>query len=266
MEPVNIHVNVDDGTPRFPLTFRVPLCYSVLRLKEMIESQEGLGITEQTILLNEVELKDRLTLGQQNVEDESFLDLRVNFDEIPSPTRKKGSLSSQHEDCVVPDIDDEDNVFKFDRPKVPSDPRNWEIRDVLEWLRWAANLYNIRNVDFDKFRMNGKGLCMLTRNGFLYRVPNGGELLHEDFQMRLQEASASSSQQRLPMFHPPQNVPFPLSQPEVKFPVQHPNLFPSRHLPVPLLAQPPHMLGPYSPEPRSPFEYSRDPNFLFFQF
>ena len=40
--------------------------------------------------------------------------------EIPSPTRKKGSLSSHLEDCVVPDIDDDDNVFKFDRPNVPS--------------------------------------------------------------------------------------------------------------------------------------------------
>ena len=41
--------------------------------------------------------------------------------EIPSPTRKKGSMSSQHEDCVVPDIDDdEDDVFKFDRPNIPT--------------------------------------------------------------------------------------------------------------------------------------------------
>ena len=49
-------MNVDDGTPRFPLTFRVPLSCTVLRLKEIIESQEGLGITEQTILLDEIEV------------------------------------------------------------------------------------------------------------------------------------------------------------------------------------------------------------------
>jgi hypothetical protein len=43
------------------------------------------------------------------------------FVEIPSPTRKKGSVSSQHEDCVVPDIDDdEDDVFRFDRPNIPT--------------------------------------------------------------------------------------------------------------------------------------------------
>ena len=41
------------------------------------------------------------------------------FPEIPSPTRKKGSTSTS-EDCVVPDIDDEDNVFNFNQPRVPA--------------------------------------------------------------------------------------------------------------------------------------------------
>ena len=142
----------------------------------------------------------------------------------------------------------------------------WEICDVMEWLKWTSKIYKIKSIDFDKFRMNGKGLCMLPRNGFLYRVPGGGEQLYEDFQMRLQEASGVSSRQHHPAFHAPQNFPYQMNQPEMKFPLQHRNFFPSGHLPVPLLAQPPHTLNPYSPEPRSPFEYSRDPNFLFFQF
>ena len=107
---------------------------------------------------------------------------------------------------------------------------------------------------------------MLPRNGFQYRVPSGGEQLYEDFQMRLQEASGASSRQHHPAFHPPQNFPYQMNHPEMKFPLNHRNFFPSGHLPVPLLAQPPHTLSPYSPEPRSPFEYTRDPNFLFFQF
>ena len=138
----------------------------------------------------------------------------------------------------------------------------------MEWLKWASKIYNIRSIDFDKFRVNGKGLCMLPRNGFLYRVPSGGEHLYEDFQMRLKEASSAPSQQQQqhPVFHAPQNFAYQMNQPEMKFPLHHRNFFPTGHLPVPLLAQPPHALGPYSPEPRSPFEYARDPNFLFFQF
>ena len=38
--------------------------------------------------------------------------------DIPSPNRKKSSTSTA-EDCVVPDIDDEDNVFNFEQPRVP---------------------------------------------------------------------------------------------------------------------------------------------------
>jgi hypothetical protein len=136
----------------------------------------------------------------------------------------------------------------------------------MEWLKWSSKMYNIKSIDFDKFRMNGKGLCMLPRNGFQYRVPSGGEQLYEDFQMRLQEASGASSRQHHPAFHPPQNFPYQMNHPEMKFPLNHRNFFPSGHLPVPLLAQPPQTLSPYSPEPRSPFEYTRDPNFLFFQF
>lgn len=47
-------------------------------------------------------------------------DFTMSFSpDIPSPTRKKGSTSTS-EDCVVPDIDDEDNVFNFEQPRVPT--------------------------------------------------------------------------------------------------------------------------------------------------
>ena len=42
------------------------------------------------------------------------------FLEIPSPTHKTSSISSQHEDCVVPDIDNDEDVFNFDKPNFPT--------------------------------------------------------------------------------------------------------------------------------------------------
>ena len=36
--------------------------------------------------------------------------------------------------------------------------------------------------------MNGKGLLLLSREMFFYRVPEGGGILYEDFQLRLQKA------------------------------------------------------------------------------
>ena len=36
--------------------------------------------------------------------------------------------------------------------------------------------------------MNGKALCLMDASMFLYRVPEGGEVLYQDFQCRLQRA------------------------------------------------------------------------------
>ncbi|XP_031575147.1 protein c-ets-2-B-like [Actinia tenebrosa] len=190
-ESVVIRVLIDDGTPRLPLPFRIQLSLTGLRFKQMIEAQEGFGVSEQELYFQNIQLVDNLTLGQQGVSDESHLDLRVNFQEIPSPTRKKGS-TSETEDCVVPDIDDEDNVFNFEQPRVPPDPRIWTKWEVLEWLKWASERYNVRDVTADKFLMNGKGMCMLSLEGFMFRVPRGGDALYKDFHRRLTAAVEQS--------------------------------------------------------------------------
>lgn len=186
-ETVLLIVQIDDGTPRIPLSFRLPLSTTVLRLKEMVEEQEGFTVSEQDFFLGEVQLCDSRTLGQLNLSSGASLHLRVNFQEIPSPTRK--TSMSVFEDCVVPDIDDDDNVFNFDQPKVSQNPQEWTVTEVLEWLQWMVHLYNLKGIDIDKFKMNGKGLYMMGVEGFMYRVPSGGEILYNDFQRRLSIAA-----------------------------------------------------------------------------
>lgn len=73
-----------------------------------------------------------------------------------------------------------------------SDPRMWNKWEVMEWLKWATERYSIRDVTADKFLMNGKGLCMLSVEGFLYRVPRGGDILHSDFNKRVTAAVEQS--------------------------------------------------------------------------
>ena len=46
------------------------------------------------------------------------------------------------------------------------------------------------DVDAERFRMNGKALCLMTRDMFTYRVPRGGRVLYADFQLRLCRAVA----------------------------------------------------------------------------
>ena len=69
------------------------------------------------------------------------------------------------------------------------DPQEWTVTEVLEWLQWMVHLYNLKGIDIDKFKMNGKGLYMMGVEGFMYRVPSGGEILYNDFQRRLSIAA-----------------------------------------------------------------------------
>ena len=48
---------IDDGTPRLPIPFRVQLSLTVMRLKQMIEEQEGFAISEQKIFFRGSEVR-----------------------------------------------------------------------------------------------------------------------------------------------------------------------------------------------------------------
>jgi len=70
-----------------------------------------------------------------------------------------------------------------------TDPRVWSRLDVHNWLESMRRSRDV-DIDSDRFRMNGKALCLMTRNMFTYRVPRGGLVLYADFQTRLCRAVA----------------------------------------------------------------------------
>ncbi|XP_072034957.1 uncharacterized protein [Amphiura filiformis] len=70
-------------------------------------------------------------------------------------------------------------------PPVPNDPREWSRSDVSRWLQWATAFYSLDTIDLSKFAMNGRGLCLMTRQGFLERAPTSGDVLFSDFQRRV---------------------------------------------------------------------------------
>lgn len=87
---------------------------------------------------------------------------------------------------------------KFDvgyqeEPLSEADPRRWSREDVSRWLQWTSEVFNLGSVRPDRFQMNGKALCLMTMDMFLYRVPEGGNILYQDFQRRLRNAVAMQS-------------------------------------------------------------------------
>ncbi|XP_041083656.1 transcription factor ETV7 isoform X2 [Polyodon spathula] len=53
-------------------------------------------------------------------------------------------------------------------------PSLWGKDDVSHWLRWAEKEYSLRRTEQGKFEMNGKALCLLTKEDFRLRSPGSG--------------------------------------------------------------------------------------------
>ncbi|XP_004930750.1 ets DNA-binding protein pokkuri [Bombyx mori] len=66
---------------------------------------------------------------------------------------------------------------------LPLDPRSWCRADVGAWVSRRGGLP-------ERFPMNGKALCLMSRDMFASRVPNKGFELHQDFRRRLAKALA----------------------------------------------------------------------------
>ncbi|NWX43692.1 ETV7 factor, partial [Steatornis caripensis] len=58
-------------------------------------------------------------------------------------------------------------------------PSLWSKDDVIHWLRWAEKEYSLRQTHESKFEMNGKALCILTKDDFRHRAPSSGDVLYE---------------------------------------------------------------------------------------
>lgn len=58
-------------------------------------------------------------------------------------------------------------------------PSLWSKEDVTHWLRWAEEEYSLSKTDDSKFILNGRALCILTKDDFKSRSPSSGDVLYE---------------------------------------------------------------------------------------
>lgn len=58
-------------------------------------------------------------------------------------------------------------------------PSLWDKEDVTHWLHWAQREYSLRRPESGRFEMNGRALCLLTKEDFRRRCPSSGDVLYE---------------------------------------------------------------------------------------
>ncbi|KAF7668717.1 hypothetical protein LDENG_00289690 [Lucifuga dentata] len=61
-------------------------------------------------------------------------------------------------------------------------PSLWDKEDVAHWLHWAQKEYSLRHPEKGHFEMNGRALCLLTKEDFRHRCPSSGDVLYEILQ------------------------------------------------------------------------------------
>uniref|UniRef100_A0A8D0D1D5 Transcription factor ETV6 n=1 Tax=Sander lucioperca TaxID=283035 RepID=A0A8D0D1D5_SANLU len=61
-------------------------------------------------------------------------------------------------------------------------PSLWDKEDVAHWLHWAQREYSLRRPEKGRFEMNGRALCLLTKEDFRRRCPSSGDVLYEILQ------------------------------------------------------------------------------------
>nr|XP_057939877.1 transcription factor ETV7-like isoform X1 [Doryrhamphus excisus] len=61
-------------------------------------------------------------------------------------------------------------------------PSLWNKEDVAHWLHWAEKEYSLRRPENERFEMNGRALCLLTKEDFRHRCPSSGDVLYEILQ------------------------------------------------------------------------------------
>ncbi|XP_055645240.1 ets DNA-binding protein pokkuri [Toxorhynchites rutilus septentrionalis] len=73
-------------------------------------------------------------------------------------------------------------------PQLNTDPRIWGRDEVAVFLRFCEREFDLPKFDLDLFQMNGKAICVLTKNDLAERCPGAGDVLHNVLQMLIRDA------------------------------------------------------------------------------
>lgn len=75
-------------------------------------------------------------------------------------------------------------------PQLSTDPRLWGREEVVIFLRWTEREFDLPKFELDLFQMNGKAICLLTKNDLAERCPGAGDIIHNVLQLLIRDAQS----------------------------------------------------------------------------
>ena len=92
------------------------------------------------------------------------------------------------------------------------DVRQWNREDVTLFLRYCEREFDLDKIDMDKFNMNGKALCLLSKSDLAERCAGAGDVIHNILGMLQRETyGIPPSSPRPPALMTPTSPAMPLS-------------------------------------------------------
>ncbi|XP_023342547.1 ets DNA-binding protein pokkuri isoform X2 [Eurytemora carolleeae] len=120
--------------------------------------------------------------------------LPTGMDRLPLPLPFSPDLLWRYPNPFVPPPSPLETHVKSGLPGgLPSDPKSWNREDVSLFMSYCEREFDLEKIEMDKFQMNGKALCFLSKNDLAERCSGAGDVIHNILQMLLREASAFPS-------------------------------------------------------------------------
>jgi len=166
-------------------------------LRSLLEERLGVGLQDYTFWLQDTQqLEADKNLVDQCVQGEGLVQInveitahnnskRINIVDVLKPAEELVEMTEDlvHTETEAADSSrvESENVTRWvvsadfrrdqERLKIPHDPCVWSKTQVLHWLNWAIQQFNLERINLDDWNMVGKELCALTHSEFAKRVP-----------------------------------------------------------------------------------------------
>jgi len=117
--------------------------------------------------------------------------LPTGMDRLPLPMPFSPDMLWRYPNPFIPPPSPLENHIRSGIPGcLASDPKSWSREDVSIFMSYCEKEFDLEKIDMEKFQMNGKALCFLSKNDLAERCSGAGDVIHNILQMLLREANS----------------------------------------------------------------------------
>lgn len=154
-----------------------------------------------------VQIKLQIKMTRDGVKMINIIDVLKPTDELADTVEEGNPLAEETEELVLNEnekcvqwVESKEFIIEKLRYGIPSDPKEWNIKDVKIWLNWAIKAFELKNVSFNDWAMTGAQICSLTMEEYKKKIfydPNGHFWTHLQVLQKCGQVAVCLDQEKL---------------------------------------------------------------------